>query len=117
MEDRNIIYIPVEELHAHPDNSRKDVGDVSDKLSGVLGIPLADLVDAFAEVRPSVEVEKIKHSRWLPSPDGVNPIICKECNAPALYVYDEDNFGDRAFRRYKSKYCPYCGAKMDGGNT
>lgn len=30
MENRNITYIPVEELHPHPDNPRKDVGDVSE---------------------------------------------------------------------------------------
>ena len=37
----NLIYIPIEELYPHPDNPRKDVGDVSElaasiKESGVL---------------------------------------------------------------------------------
>ena len=27
----------------------------------------------------------LKNSKWLPSPDGVNPIRYKECNAPAPF--------------------------------
>lgn len=49
---------------------------------------------------------------WLPSPDGINPIICNKCNTPAPFAFLEDEFGDTGFHRYPWHYCPYCGAKM-----
>lgn len=57
----------------------------------------------------------LKNSKWLPSPDGVNPIRCKECNAPAPFLWGEDDFGNEVITRYPFKYCPYCGTKMYGG--
>ena len=57
---------------------------------------------------------KQSEGEWLPSPDGVNPIRCKNCNMPALFIFLEDEFGDCGFYRHPSKYCPYCGAKMKG---
>lgn len=54
---------------------------------------------------------------WLPSPDGVNPIRCNKCNTPAPFAFLEDEFGDTGIHRYPWNYCPYCGAKMKGGES
>lgn len=64
--------------------------------------------------QPTADVQKVKHGHWIPSSDGVCPIRCSKCNTPALWVHGEDDFG-YAERRYASHFCPYCGAKMDGG--
>ena len=56
-------------------------------------------------------------SEWLLSPDGINPIRCKNCNTPALFIFYEDDFGDSGFCRYPSRFCPNCGDKMKGGDS
>lgn len=60
-------------------------------------IPLADLVDTFAEI-PSADVASVVHGHWKINCDGYYP-YCSEC----LYEPEE-----------LSNYCPNCGAKMDG---
>ena len=73
----------------------------------VLDCPLPD--------SPDEAVVPVKESEWLPSPDGVAPIRCKECNTPAPFLMGEDDFGNEIISRHPFKYCPYCGAKMKGG--
>lgn len=46
------------------------------------------------------DVEPVKHGRWLINSDGYYP-YCSECKC------EPDG-------RKMSKYCPHCGAKMDG---
>lgn len=74
-------------------------------------------VSEFIDSLPAADVEKLKHSEWLPSPDGINPIRCKRCNTPAPYVFVSNALGNTELIRYKFNYCPYCGAKMDGGEN
>lgn len=62
---------------------------------------------------PLADVQEVRHGYWIPSPDGINPIICSECNMPAPFVAGENEFGDFDFCRYPSKYCHGCGARMD----
>ena len=80
--------------------------------------PLAEQIEVVdvedIESIPAADVAEVKHSEWLPSPDGVNPIRCKECNTPAPFLCGDDDFGNEVIARYPFKYCPYCGAKMDG---
>ena len=63
---------------------------------------------------PTADVEEVRHGYWKPSPDGINPIRCSECNMPALMISGENEFGDFVIERYPSNYCHSCGAKMDG---
>lgn len=56
----------------------------------------------------------MKHGYWIPSPDGIKPIRCSECNTPALFDAVENEFCDFEICRYSSNHCPNCGAKMDG---
>lgn len=65
---------------------------------------------------PAADVQEVRHGYWIPSPDGINPIRCSECNMPAPFIAGENEFGDFEIRRYPSSYCHECGAKMDGTN-
>lgn len=57
-----------------------------------------ELVDAI----PAADVSLVLHGKWVFGGDGC--VICSECNE------EESNDNHR-------KYCPNCGAKMDGGTT
>lgn len=57
-----------------------------------------ELVDAI----PAADVSPVLHGKWVFGGDGC--VICSECNE------EESNDNHR-------KYCPNCGAKMDGGIT
>ena len=61
-----------------------------------------DYAAAFSEIRklPPANVEPVRHGWW-----DVNR-RCSECGAPAPLAYAEPD-------RWKSPYCPSCGAKMD----
>ena len=68
-------------------------------ISEKFNIPLADLVDVFAEI-PTAEVVEVKRGKWL------NIIFTQryECSLWGNEIY----FG-------KDKFCSECGSKMDGG--
>lgn len=67
-------------------------------ISEKFNIPLADLVDVFAEI-PAADVVEVKRGKWL------NIIFTQryECSLCGNEIY----FG-------KDKFCSECGAKMDG---
>ena len=58
-------------------------------------IPLADLVDTFAEI-PAADVAPVVHGHWKVDCEGYYP-FCSECARKLLEL---------------SNYCPHCGAKM-----
>lgn len=49
---------------------------------------------------PTIEAEPVRHGRWIISSDGYYP-YCWDCKA-------------RPKGGNMTKYCPNCGAKMDG---
>lgn len=51
---------------------------------------------------PAADVEPVRHGKWI-------PYNLKEC----LYLCSECN----AHPRDRTKYCPNCGARMDGGKN
>ena len=67
-------------------------------ISEKFNIPLADLVDVFAEI-PTAEVVEVKRGKWL-NIIFTQRYICSLCG-------NEIYFG-------KDKFCSECGAKMDG---
>ena len=67
-------------------------------ISEKLNIPLADLVDVFAEI-PTSDVVEVKRGKWL-NIIFTQRYICSLCG-------NEIYFG-------KDKFCSECGAKMDG---
>lgn len=52
--------------------------------------------------QPTIDAEPVRHGRWLESEKGVFPSYCGKCS-------------ECGATREREKYCPRCGAKMDGG--
>lgn len=66
------------------------------------------------EEAPAVDVQEIKHGEWIKmsnSPDDGN-YYCSECYHSIDIATGRETPIDREFF-----YCPYCGAKMNGGTT
>ena len=62
------------------------------------------------EKAPAVDVVEVKHGEWIYCPQTINlqsHFYCSVCNGIRLEHYVKNNF----------KYCPNCGAKMDGGRN
>ena len=53
---------------------------------------------------PAADVVGVKHGRWINRRFGSADVICSECRT--LETNRDSN--------YKSRFCPNCGAKMDG---
>ena len=58
---------------------------------------------------PTADVQEVKHGHWIPErdPDEGNRIQCYHCS-----VCDDDFHYIGAF--VATKFCPNCGARMDG---
>ena len=62
-------------------------------------IPLADLVDTFAEI-PAADVAPVVHGQWVPTAANSDELYnCSNCHC----------FSDRE----TYFHCPWCGAKMN----
>ena len=59
---------------------------------------------------PAADVAPVKHGRWISLDDYFEDAQCSECG-DALVI------GDCSFNDFCEcyKFCPNCGAKMDGG--
>ena len=72
------------------------------------GIPLADLVDTFAEI-PAADVVKVRHGRWeawMPDKNGeTREFICTGCRFMVEMSWKQ--------KECDYEWCPYCGCKMD----
>ena len=73
-------------------------------------------IRAMIDVQPPVDAMEVVHGRWEQTvePLGWGDVLCGECsNCHETFVVDEEeSFDDFAMW----KYCPNCGAKMNGGN-
>ena len=81
---------------------------------------MADYIERTPELIPAADVAQIVHGRWkaqleserdgftrfLWLPDRIVGYICSNCGNEAIEYVDD---------YFLSDYCPYCGAKMDGG--
>ena len=56
---------------------------------------------------PSADVVPVVHGKWMPQKGG--GLCCSECGGYALDKPD----GNFIHIAAPSKFCPYCGAKMD----
>ena len=72
------------------------------------GTPIAELVDTFAEI-PDADVAPVRHGRWEDWWPGIGLIMTGE---EMLY---RCSVCDAKYSTVENKYCPNCGAKMDGG--
>ena len=55
------------------------------------------------ESAPTVDAIEVVHSRWLPTTYMIPSVMCAKCSYPVGKEYEKE-----------FKYCPNCGAKMDG---
>lgn len=76
-------------------------------ITGILGdnSSIADIINE----QPTADVQEVKRGHWIPErgPDEGNRIQCYHCS-----VCDDDFHYIGAF--IATKYCPNCGARMDG---
>lgn len=69
---------------------------------------LFDLIMIEIEDAPTADVVEVKHGYWTLARSG-RKVVCSCCEKPAL-------FEKKTYHTLLcSEYCPYCGAKMDGG--
>lgn len=72
---------------------------------------LTRLERAYAEIRemPAADVAEVVHGQWYMLDDCANAGLY--CSACSRRVHREEF----AYKKLKSKDCPHCGARMDGG--
>lgn len=72
-------------------------------------VPVADVIQALRQAEAQTgEVEPVVHGFWMPIYDGLSA-KCGMCGACAR---DLDEGFEEFAKSYR--YCPCCGAKMDG---
>ncbi len=68
--------------------------------------------DVFKHIigyQPTADVAEVKHGEWIQLDECANEgIYCSVCHKKVYKI-------EYANQALKSKYCPNCGAKMDGG--
>ena len=75
-----------------------DAASAATIIATIHGIPIADLVDTFADI-PAADVAVVQHGRWIASHDEF--CACSICKYPVYVGWNQTN------------YCPNCGCKMD----
>ena len=58
-------------------------------------------------------IDPVKHGRWIMRGGYFR---CSACDAKSLLRNAGGTGGFREYDQVKSKYCPNCGARMDGGD-
>lgn len=56
----------------------------------------------------TIEAEPVRCGHWIASTD--DNWMCSECGAGNIYAYSWDITG----YKLQDRYCPFCGAKMEG---
>jgi hypothetical protein len=102
--------------------SRKAAIDAIRDLCGIVS-PISDkvlLVDKAEAMKKLMllppDVQEVRHGEWI-FVDDSEDIICFKCSFCHMPVFLASIFGspEEARKTNSNKYCPHCGAKMDGG--
>lgn len=73
---------------------------------------LADCIAIDISELPAADVAEVMHGEWLRSDDDWNSLTTIQCSiCGEEWCFETDD--DVSLLNYK--YCPNCGAKMDGG--
>ena len=72
------------------------------------------VVDLCIKSAPAVDVQKIKHGKWIKMYNNPNDgnYYCPECHHSIDIATGRETPRDRGFF-----YCPHCGAKMEKGES
>lgn len=67
---------------------------------------------------PAADVVQVKHAENITDLNPVDSFVCSHCGFACDDVSEtiNDEYGNFShYREFEHKYCPNCGAKMDGG--
>ena len=70
--------------------------------------PTRDEFVEFIKKQPTIEAEPVKHGRWIGAP------LCGNDNCRCSACGSWHNIHANLHGEIMQKYCPNCGAKMDG---
>ena len=97
-------------------NEIKFTGEVFEDRNNEIYIKLSDVKQSI-EQTPTADVVEVVHGENISTIHPVDEFVCSECGIVlegwTRVVTDEDD-GDLFYYEYEFKYCPNCGAKMDG---
>ena len=79
--------------------------DADEKLKTEIAVLLKDI-----EEQPTIDAEPVRHGKW--ADDAMGVLRCSECNAQAPWRFVGRGYNEVDYR-WKSDYCPNCGARMD----
>lgn len=73
---------------------------------------LADILAGYSAYKdiakmPAVDAEPVRHGKWVLLYGTYGSMVCSECGGEAPSVLMGSEYEE-------SRYCPTCGAKMDG---
>lgn len=70
---------------------------------------------------PAVDAAPVVHGRWMDKKQNsyTRQVTCSVCNGAAPFIgISSDDYGRNMHGGFsKTKYCPHCGALLDGGET
>lgn len=93
----------------------KELGDVARYLAvsaAALGYTLEEILEMnvkFGNDRPAVDAEPVRHGRWIQFKAAPPYHYCSYCKSTNKMTMSCNKY-------VLLKYCPNCGAKMDGGD-
>ena len=81
-----------------------DAADINKICSYYGGLCDIDEVQKWLDDQPTIEAEPVRHGRWSDKQTVIKYLSHCECSVCGSWQGE-----------YWMKYCPNCGAKMDGG--
>lgn len=77
---------------------------------------------AYVNEAPTIEAEPVKHGKWIEKPPYKDEtvkglefqIVCSECDGQNSNIVFNDAGEITGKDFWMSRFCPHCGAKMDG---
>ena len=80
-----------------------------------------DVIDIICQM-PAADVQPIRHGRWIEKPPYKDEtvkglefqIVCSECDEQNCSLEFDENYNAIGKTFYRTRYCPNCGARMDG---
>ena len=68
------------------------------------------------ELFPAADVVEVRHARWIKDDETGEP-ICSACRSGKPTKCTCSPVIEHKLNNYEIRYCYYCGAKMDGGES